>query len=1727
MTFLRRILFAASALALIGMVSAANAKPFEFLSMSQEAAKLERQITGNVSTADRPAADWIKDGIAAVKKEDWRAAAAAFGAAIAADPSSEQAWRNYAVSLLKIDPRDDEKYEFPRRARSAAYQAYMLSKDAKSEARALAVLADAYGRRSEWRPGLNAYAESLRLDDRQDVRDAYTEMRREHGFRVTDYNVESDATSPRACIEFSESLPRGRIDYAPFVSVSGIEKPAVTGTGDQICVDGLKHGETYNVTVRAGVPSSVGEDTMEPHEISVYVRDRDPMVRFTGRNYVLPRTGQQGIPFVSVNLDRVGVEIYRVGDRGLGPQITDGDFQQQLNSSQIATLKEDAGARIFEGQIDVSRKLNEEVTTAFPIEETIKTLEPGVYVMVARNPDKPDEDYENQATQWFVVSDIGLSELSAGDGIHAFVRSLASADPIVDADIKLVARNNEVLATAKSDKAGYVRFDAGLAKGEGGLAPAFITASSKGDYGFLLVNQPGYDLSDRGVDGRQPPGPLDALVYTERGVYRPGETVHLTTLLRDQDGIGVTSMPLIFILKRPDGAEDRRVVVADQGAGGRTLDLPILDTATTGTWRVEAYADPKGSPVGEAVFLVEDYMPQKLEMTVATEAKTFTDAGLPLAVDGRWLYGAPAADLALEGEVTIQTTSADLPGFPGYKFGLSDEEIAPVRVPVEGLSRTDEQGKATVDIPRPTLPDTERPLQARISVSLREPGGRSLERSLKLPVDSARPRIGVKPLFDTLGEGETANFEVILLGADGKAIDGKGLKWALSRLRIDYQWYSEGSSWQHEAVTTASRIGDGTIDVAAAQPAKIAQKLDYGRYRLDVTSADATGPATSVVFDSGWYSDEDADTPDTLDIALHKPMYRPGEKAKLRIDARFAGKATVAVVANNVLQTRALDVVQGENNVELDVTEDWRPGAYVLGFVYRPLDAQASRMPGRAIGVAHATIDPAPHVLPVALQTPAKAAPRGTLRVPVKVANIAAGEEASLVVAAVDVGILNLTNFKTPAPDEDAFAQRKLSAEVRDLYGQLIDGMRATRGKIRTGGDGAGLGMGEPPTQPPLALFSGIVKVGADGNAEIPLDLPAFNGKIRVMAMAWSKGKLGHAEKDVIVADPVVVMGSLPRFLSFGDTSRLRLDVNNVERSAGDYELTVVTSDTAVKLGTAGRKLALTKGQRTAVDVPLTASAVGHASIDVSLKTPDGQTLSQSFDINVSPAYPAVTSRSVVQLAPKTGSVTVSADMLNHFVPGTGSISLAVGPNATFDPAAIIGALETYPYGCSEQLSSRLVAILLADDFGVKLADDARGRAQQMIARILSRQTSAGGFGLWSPSDDDLWLDAYVSDVLTRAREKGYQVPELAVSQALTRIRNTLAIRGEPDDDQEMNEAAYAHYVLARNGRPMIGDLRYLGESKIQEINSPLARAQIAAALAFAGDQARATKVFAAADEALKEPQIDELTRVDYGTRLRDSAGVLALAAESSVASVIPAVAKKVETARGDKSYLSTQENAWLLRASQALKVEASKLSLVVNGQPNKGAYNRTLRADELKQPVTVSNGSDGQISASITVRGSPVEAPAEEAHGLTIERHYFKLDGTEVDPAQIAQNTRLVVTLKVIEREAQSGRILIVDHLPAGFEIDNPRLVSSAELSTFFWLNQEETPTHTEFRDDKFVASFERGEQADDPMVTAYMVRAVSPGLYVQGPATAEDMYRPDRYGRTASGKIEVGAPK
>src|SRR5215475_8403251 len=846
---------AAAFLAFVLSSAIAADKPLKQGALDEAAIKLEAQIKSDAGTVTKPPAALKRDADAAFQKNDFRSGMLVLGQLVAVAPDDASSCLRLARTVLQIKPRDDrEKALLLDRASTAAYIAYVRADDRGLEADSLSVLGRTLADRQQWRGALDAMSASLDLRETAELRGQYEKLRAEYGFRLLDFTVDADSISPRACFQFSEDLPGRRTDFSPFVAVAGVDRPAISANEKQLCVDGLKHGERYSVTLRAGLPSVVKETLAKSAEFTIFVRDRKPFVRFSGKAYVLPRTGQRGIPVLSVNTSAVALSIFRVGDRNLLDTLFGYEFQRNMSRYQSERLASERGAKIWNGELAVESKLNAEVTTTFPLDQAVKDLAPGLYAMTAEPKDVVSTEYGQQATQWFIVSDLGLTAYTTHDGIDVFIHSLASADPRSSVEVRLIARNNEVLAVRQTDRNGFIHFEAGLARGEGGVAPATIVATEKGDYAFLSLKSHAFDLSDRGVAGRPVPAGLDAFVYTERGVYRSGETVAVTALLRDTRGAAAPNVPLTLVITRPDGVEYRRALVADQGLGGRSMSVPLVSSASTGTWRVAAYTDPKRPAVGEATFMVEDYVPDRLEFDLASKAKGVSKtSAAELTVDGRYLYGAPASKLELEGEVIVSPAS-ERPGFARYQFGLADEDVDTTRQPLENLPATDPNGKASFAVTLEKQPETTRPLEAQVTVRMAEAGGRAVERKLTLPVTADGPMIGVKPLFSgrSLGEGENATFDVVFAAPDGTSLARNGLRYELLKVETKYQYYRRDGVWDFEPVKTTKRVADGQIDVAADRPARISVPVQWGRYRLGVSTSDRSGRLTSVGFDAGW-----------------------------------------------------------------------------------------------------------------------------------------------------------------------------------------------------------------------------------------------------------------------------------------------------------------------------------------------------------------------------------------------------------------------------------------------------------------------------------------------------------------------------------------------------------------------------------------------------------------------------------------------------------------------------------------------------------------------------------------------------------------------------------------------------------------------------------------------------------------------------------------------------------
>lgn len=1693
------------------------------------------QLEGAI--ADEPAEGkldkLIADSDKAIDAGDHLKAAETLRKAIRLDPERNDLWWRYSDEAILV-PDDNEKHDtYVQESTAAAVNAYLRSTDADQQVAALNSLANSFVTRENWNLGIKTLRRRLALQDDPDWRSAFEDWISQHGFRITDNSVDTQSSTPRICVTFSDPIARNDPSITGYLAIDGGDKLEIEAEDNQICASGVEYGNRYHVTVRKGLPAKDGEEALnKTTELDIYVRDRDPSVRFVGKAYVLPKTPNSTIPVVSVNVDTLDARVLKIGDRNLVNAVGEDRFLSQLDKWSADAVAAREGREVWSGKIAIKRDTNREVTTAVPVSELVKALEPGVYALVVRDVNKKDE-WSADATQWFVVSNLGLATMTGNDGLNVVIHALSDAKAVAGVELKLIAADNEVLGSATTDAEGYARFDAGLVKGTGGSAPQLLLATKDGDFAFLNLQKAAFDLTDRGVEGRDPPKPVDVFMTTERGVYRPGETVNLTVLARDPKAAALPDVPLTLVVSRPDGNEFIRRLTADEGAGGRDLSFDLPGEAQRGTWRAAAYTDPKAGALQEVTFKVEDFQPERIDFAVKTDTKLL-HAGdtVEASLHADWLYGAPAGGLAIEGEVYV-TPAADIPSAPGYRFGLMDDDFTSAVQDVQS-DGTDEKGDAAVTLVTPEVADTTRPLQAAVHVRVLDTNGRPVERRMTLPVSTGHERIGVKPLFeDTVEEGGSAAFDVAVLDADYAKVGAKDLSWTLSRVQTNYQWYQSDGSWDYHAIKSTTRVANGKLDVDPEKPARIEARVDWGEYQLTVTSGDGKVIPVSTSFEAGWYVPvKSEETPDLLKITLDKPRYSIGDTLKAHIEPRYAGVAVVSVVDDRLITMKTVEVPAGGSTIELPVTADWGPGAYVTASLIRPLDLAEKRMPSRALGVAWAGVDPGERQLKVAIDAPMDMRPQTDLNVAVKVDGGKAGEDAYVTIAAVDVGILNLTEFKAPAPEDWYFAQRRLGIEFRDLYGQLIDTTLGALGEVRTGGDGGGISklMGPPPTERLVAFFQGVTKVGADGLAHASFKMPDFNGTVKIMAVAWSKTGVGHASRDVLVRDPVVIQASLPNFLASGDRSRLALDFTHVEGPTGDFSLQVTTAGNIVSLDEklAKTTVSLTEKGKARVLIPITGKAVGDETITAALKSPDGTLLTKTLTLGVRDNEPSVTRVSDFSLKPGSGELKLTSDVFADLKPSTGVATLTVGTVAGIDLPGLVHALDKYPYGCSEQLTSRALPLVYLDDviLAAGLAGEApvHERVQKAIDALLVNQGSDGSFGLWGPGSEDLWLNAYVTDFLTRAKEKGYTIPPVAYDMAVTNLKNRVAYASDFTDGGE--DVAYGLYVLARNGRASIGDLRFYAETKLDSFATPLARAQLGAALALYGDSQKASGVFRSSLDLLdQEKDKVRVWRADYGSDLRDGAAILALASESKLSSFdYQGLSRQVGKLYKASTYTSTQEQAWMLLAAHAMLKDGMKPELDVDGSSHEGVFTAKYEAGDVAKGLVVKNIGKADVDARMTVTGIPTTPEPAGGNGYALTRAYYDLDGKEIDPSAVKLGDRMVVVLSVTSTQSGWARLVLNDPLPAGFAIDNPSLVRAGEVAALDWLAPLDNAAHTEYQTDRFTVAFDLKDTTEFQF--AYMARAIAPGSFNLPAATLEDMYRPERQARTSAGHVDVIGP-
>ncbi|HYC06062.1 MAG TPA: alpha-2-macroglobulin [Azospirillaceae bacterium] len=1561
-------------------------------------------------------------------------------------------------------------------------------------------------------------------------------------FGVTGLEVAAERDRPQVCLAFNRDLPEARPgargpNLQRFVEVAPQAETELVVRGRQLCVEGLAHGQRYTLSVKAGLPSAnPGELLAEAVERPVEVPNRRAVLAFRGAGYVLPRIGPEGLPLRTTNVERARLAVLRIADRALVEQIYYGRINQTLTDFDVGQILEQKGERVWGGEMAIGSTPNQSVVTPFPLEAVTGALPPGVYVAVAEDARLQSQGWDTKATQWFVVSDLGLTAVTGSDGISAFARSLASAKPQAGVELRLVARNNQELGRATTGPDGIARFAPDLVGGSGDTAPqALFAYTPAGDFGFLDLGAPAIELAESAAGGRPAPGALDAWAATDRGVYRPGDTVHLTALLRDADARAVTGRPLTLKLVRPDGLESSRRPLEDRGAGGYVADLALPASALAGTWKVTLHVEAEGPAVGQAEFTVDDFGPPRLDLAIRADRKHLgADGKAVLSVEGDYLYGAPAAGLPGELSVTLRPAATPFPEFAEYRFGLAQQETAPEKRPLPGFT-TGADGTASVTVEIGPRPQTTRPLEAVFRATLFEVGGRPVSRELALPLPAQPFAIGIRPRFagDAVPEGAAAGFDIVALSPEGKPIDRPGLSYDLYEEEYDYSWYEANGRWDYKTTVRDRRLTGGGLDLSAAQPKLLEEQVKAGRYRLEVFDP-ASGVATSVRFSAGWWvAATVGDTPDRVEVAAKEQAYKPGETASVFVRPPYPATVLVTVADRAVRRTIIQEIGKEGAFLDIPVEAGWTGGAYVVATAFAPADG-ASRTPRRAVGMGWLPVSREARTLDVKLELPEALRPRATATVPVTLAGMEPGAQAFLTVQAVDSSVMELGQAGR-GPLDWYLGKRRLAVQMRDVYGPLRaeeTARPAPRAATAETGPRAPAAGVPKRSERVAAVYSGVVTVGADGRAEVPLAIPDFQGQLRLTATAWSADRLGRAEAEAPVRELVAAELALPRFLAPGDKAQVPLTVENVTGPKGTYTVTIA-AEGPLAIDTPSASFAgLTKGRRVTATRTLTATGAGTGRLILTVKGPEGVVLTREMKLPVRPAFAYDTRRQTGDLAPGQ-SLILSSALAQGLRPETATVALAVSGLPQLDVAGNLMALQRQQAGGAERILSRSMPLLyvndIARDLGLPADAALKEQVQQAIDRLMSLQRADGSFSQWPAAGGaeaaaqapvEPWLTAYALDFLSRAREAGYLVAEVPYRKGLDWLARSIGNNWV--EDEELPARAYALYAAARAKAIDVSAVRYFQDNFWNRLPTRLARAQVGGALALLGDGDRARGAF----DRLEGPRLATPGMRDYGSDLRDRAAALAIMAESGMETErLAAAGREIRDQLRDPAASSAQEQSWLVMAGHALIQRAGPMRLALDGKPAEEMrpFVRLLPAGG-RSPAVVNSG-DQPVSRTVSVAGVPATAPAAEAKGFTLKREVLDTRGKPVDLRRVAVNDLLVVVLSGrLEAPEAAGQALLVDPLPAGLEIENVRLAESGPLGGLSWLQGLTPAAHVAARDERFEAAVELSP-ASPEFRLVYLARAVNPGSFVLPPPRISGLDQPSFSARGAAGALTVRA--
>ena len=1567
-----------------------------------------------------------------------------------------------------------------------------------------------------------------------------------------------------------ENLDFSEIDFKQYIVVEGnsgnpvqfsVTRPNYFSSrsrkSSDFCLNGLAYGAEFEVAFLKGMrgENSRGELVLDKDIVlTVKTPDRAPSVSVWASQNILPTFDDAVLPVSTVNVDQLDVIVHHVDLRSIANYH---DVFTALNQSEINRLASFWGKEIGRRTLDLDFEKNSEATFNLNFSDLINTSEPGLFVLSFEFEGDTKGYWDNQATQWFMVSDISAMLLHGFEYTDIFLNEFSTAQAMANVSVEIVAANNRILAKGVSDESGHVRFGNNLINGTNGFRAKLLVARHP-DAGMTIWELDDLAKKPRALaSGIEKADDRDVYLTVSRDIFRGGDTVQVFGVARTLDLEALQAEELEISLVRSDGITvfSESSVTDDNGAF--RLDIPLKASAFLGAYTLYA------SSMDEVVLAahpirVEDFVPLTIEPKIDVAVSELTP-GVPVQVTlgAEYFSGGPAAGLNAQVDIMLRRSSMPFGSkYEEFEFGMLGAQV-PSDVSSQDLVLGDNGAAEFTFTPESSGFDSAAYEYAFVG-NVMDVGGRANRVETTVPLITHESYLGLRALFgDRLEEGSAAEFEVVTLDRMGTELPAGEMTYALSKVRYRYNWYwddDEDYGWRYRRVRWSEQaIETGKFNTNSLQ---LKSALDWGVHEIAVTNA--SGFTTVSEFYVGWGGQSGPATePEKLELAVVGDT----NGAVVRFEAPFAGKLTLHTAASDILSTATVMAEKGRNEFSVDLSGLPEPGGHLLATLIRPIEAGSEHLPQVALGSVWVENLAEDRRIETSFRMAEKLDSSQEVSVEIDVGQ----PSGTAVVFLVDEGIHAVTGFENFDPAHHYFNPRALGLGFQSNFGRLIN-QDPSLPTFRVGGDE----MGSTIAAEKSDFFKTYVEASPlleiiDGKISYTFPDAGMEGRLRAVAFVSTPRGVGMSTKKVTVQDPVSLDISLPRFVAPGDRIGGKIAIRSND-FGGQFVLRKIVDGSVDET-----RISLAAGQNFTTTIPLSTSVEGR--IPVTIEASYGERdIRRDFEIvSRSSSYPLTELTTLKLERPNFlgwSRTRVPALPMENF--RSNDVVMTISPNNGVNTAQILKALDRYPYGCIEQTSSTMRGLLARAEF-LGMDADLKKKITSGVDRIIAKQKQTGAFGYWDRFSHVVdQYQPYAIETLMMALP--YVDDQEKVTKAISKGLEYLYRSDFSDIDVQL----YTYGLLAQSGYEVTSRARYtldhkldLGSYRAKNGRYPwwatvgqLNRLSLAYWLASQmNDQMRLARLDAELEKVLaygeqiplsqKQLALSEHTvgswedgrnasaRTTWWNSARDYGHLLSMIDPEHRTPNTSRVVDRTKMVLSGTHYRSTLSNSNLLRILQAQRDEIEGMRVFIDGK----AINLGTNAEIPVTAAQLANGFEIRHKGNQLNLVAEIVGPRASAHsidnGYLVTKSWYDRDGLPIDMGASNGASGSVISAKqgdlftvviAIDRSKKTefGDLLLTDLLPSGFEIEDGIVATptlSDETGKRYELNFEDAqvPTFVQKMDDRFVAHFQGRWSSGDFGMLRYTVRAAYDTDAIVPDAHVEHMYAPEINGRSSVARVSV----